>query len=503
MYNEGGAAWEISKNGFDSIWRLMKRLGPKFKGVVEIMLLDNHPLSSTGKTMIFLDNGEGLTEPSKKRFLSLGPETRERISQGRFDQKRIGRIAALRLLNDQSQGFFFLTSTSSTGDVQMLHVTPAGLSKQEVYETTIPRDDVQTAGLCPDSSFAMVVLPNVIKKVQDLTALREELKWFIPRDNKGPNFELRIGGKTLVAPPIPDTVSVCEEGIEGFFAKDASAGSMGIRLCDAESRTMVARAIRMPDKVPYPFGRPEINGDVFIPGLLANQDAARAGLSPDFLGSDTWLDIQRILLDHFSAKLRVLLGDEGTFGKTPARQALKSVLEGIFQTWGSPDKEVEAPAGMAPVEDGLPGDDEDPFSEDEGEGGNGGPDDGDKDPTTRRKRGDGTKKPRKKRSDAGKPRPHRRMYKFCYKGKTYVVGTRPLSLDVTATFDEPNLIWLNMDDPVATQWRKRAPAALRDHLFRALIGAIERSRPDHQFNPDLAERAINLSMQEFLSKTKS
>lgn len=519
MYQPAAALWELIKNGWDAIVRLRSILKQaQHHGQVELHLVNNHPLSPGHPALIILDNGTGLDERSLERFLTVGNP--DGTTDGMTAQKRVGRIAAFALIQERyrGSGFRVLSSTSSKGHVIMLDVNPEELANGRIEVTDMSRDDTRLHGFSPKGSFTMIVIPFLLPALSSPDKLREALEWYVPRYS-GPNgFDLVIDGQVVTPPPLshdlvihwmaktgevkvyagkeaarlqhPVEAMVLQPGdIYGFFARDDSKSPAGLRLCDAKTLTLMARAKNMSDKVPFPFGRPELTGDLFIHGLVLNQNTDRSGLAPAFLNSEAWSAVVRVLLDNFSRPLIKLIGDEGVYRTDPLGRAMREALDGFHRVWGRPEDEQPIPPGIDPP--GEPGDGESDEYEGVGDDGEDDdpPEDDDQDPKNGGSGGggsgsSGTNKPKRKR----KMRPRR----FKYKGVTYVLSVSRQDPDMAAELVAPNVVLINSRDPLISNHLRGAPAAFRHHVLASIIRVIERSL--NELDPEACDRAVQSSL---------
>ena len=471
MYDPFGAANELTKNAVDSMYvKLSRPRQESFDAIVEMMIVDGHPLAQKGKSLIILDYGQGLVEASLKRFLTVGSDEVYSKSSGVFDQKRIGRIAAFALLKNHVTGFYLFSSTSKTGDVRKVHVTSSGLRQGRIESQWIPRDDSELYGLCPDDSFAMVVIPDVIPAITVNNSFAKDLRLRVPQRPSEKQFYIRLNDEMIEPPPLPTELVVEEAGISGHFEKvTGKKGRKGVHLCDADTGTIVANGAEMARFLPYPLGRPEFGGRLFISGLITKQNTSRSGLRPDFLKSEEWKAICRNLIDHFCKPLSELLGEEGIIRRNSFGNSLRDIAKKLNQAFGAPPRQ-KLPKGITTPEGDV---------EAEKKGGAGGGS----------KKTGGEKKKRKRR-------PGSRGLLIKYKEKAYVLAVRDDAADISAEFFNPNIIFLNQKDPMLKVYAA-APAALTRHLVEAIIGAIEVQDPALIFDAPAFQREVKRSLNEF------
>ena len=515
MYPPPAALWELVKNGWDAIKRLRDMLGSEdYEGRLQLRLVYNHPMSPRRYSLVIIDNGTGLDPTSLERFVTIG--NRGEATTGITDQKRVGRIAAFALIDEKyrDKGFRVMSSTSSSGEVMLLDVTPEELAQNELTLSFISRDDTSLYGLCPSGSFTMIVIPYVVSSVSTSEKIERALEMYIPRYSAPNGFHLFIEDKEIEPPALeqdlvihwsnktgalkvytgpsalavqdPTNLGLGEGDIYGYFAKDGSRSPKGVRINDATTLTLVAQAKNMSAHVPFPLGRPELTGDLFIHGLMHNQNTDRAGLSPKFLASEEWRQVVDILLDHFSKPLGRLIGDEGVVRTDPMGKAMSQVLDGMRLVFGSPDAKVEIPSGINPPEE--EGDEENGLTD-------GVPpsEPGESDPPGEPKPPRTPREPRPPQT--GKVRPRR----FMYKGITYVLGVSRQDPDQAAELNAPNVVLLNTRNQLVSNYLRKAPAALRLHVLESIIRVIERSL--NELDPDSCDRAVQESLRAFYEKS--
>lgn len=277
----------------------------------------------------------------------------------------------------------------------------------------------------------------------------------------------------MKAPPLAKDLVITDGNIAGYFERDERQKPEGIRLCDAETGTWVATASKMSEWMPFPFARLEITGDVFIPNLAGNQNTERGGLSPEFLRSEEWRGVQERLFEQFSPKLARMLGDEGVIRSDPLGRTIRQVIFGFNAVYGPPDAAVPIPPGVQPPP-GFPG--EEGGEDEPGESG-------------------GRKPPKGKHPKRRKSRAKR----FCYKGRTYFLGTMNLGSSKTAEFSPPNIVNVNTRDPLIDRF-KSASAALQNHVLRAVIAALERLVDENVADIRTYDMAVNEAVERFYAE---
>lgn len=470
MYSPQAALWELIKNGWDAgIRKLRKPRQKPFPITVDLLSFKEHPLSPGQPALVVLDNGEGLTDPSFERFLTVGAVEEQTKSFGLLDQKRIGRIAALKLLKYRSKGYWLLSATSAKGPVRVVHATPSAFAEGKIQSRWVERDDTILYGLCPEGTFTAIVLPGVTDYFEDLEQVAEDLKWFIPRRKAENGFTLRINDTAVEPPPLAEELVVEAAGMAGYFRRDDRKKPQGIRLCDATTNTVMAEAIDMSRHVPYPMGRPEVTGDLFIPELSEHQRTDRTGLSSDFLNSDKWRRIALALFQYFRPRLVELLGDDAVSGSMG--KVIRNIVMGMNEVWGTPPEEICPPPGIDPSSD------ESVFLDDPA---------GDEP--------EGKEKKKHNYPKERKPATQKKPRKFMYKNHVYFLSAGSLVSNVPAEVRKGNVVHLNQDDPLFSRF-KNAPAALQLYVIEAVISAIEQAdKEKHGFDIDVCAQAVQTSL---------
>jgi len=309
-----------------------------------------------------------------------------------------------------------------------------------------------------------------------------------PRKSDCLQTEVFYNGTLIEPPPLATELVIEHSGIYGFFKRDTRKHARGMRLCDANNNIQVALAVQTRDIV-YPLARLEIFGDLFIPGLIKHQNSSREGLSPEFLRSEEWWRIQRILFEHFSPKLCELLGDDGVVRDVAINRAARDAIAGFNRVWGKPVSK-QVPSGVCssptrsasrwsesssdePVGDLFPTPPASPTpSDDDTDSGGGGANPPPAPPApaggadTTPDQPTPPKPPRKARRKVGIP--------FMYKGETYILASSD-TMEVNqraVCFLESRRVFFNGNDKLLERYKK-APAALTLHIATAIVMAIE------------------------------
>lgn len=464
MYTPPQAVWEGVTNGWNSGAKKLNMPGQTpFEIMIDLLFFKSHPLAGDKSALIIEDNGRGVVD--WQQFLAMGPD--DFITHGITDLKRIGRFAFFAAMKNPRTGYKVAFATSATGPVSIISMIPAKLRELEIPEPeVVPRDDVRLTGFNTAGTFAAVVLPDIVDSLWNEATLIEFLRWRIPRRSSPQGFTLRINNRVIKPPPLADELVIEAEGFVGHFERDTRKRPQGIRFCDARTNTIVAEAMDMSRFLPYPFGKPEISGDVFIPDAIENQSTDRKGFSPAYLASKRWKRVQEGLFTHFSPKLIEHFGEE--IESDSVVKSVRPIIEAMNEVWGEPPKDVKTPPGITPPET-------------ESESGT----DGDKEKSDRAV----SRRPRKRRPRA-----------FKYKRGTYFLAECAMEPGKTAELTADNVVYLNNRNPLFDHLRK-APAAIQLHVIEAIIGAIERADPEkHDFDMVRCAIAVQESLAFFYAK---
>jgi hypothetical protein len=355
LYNDlGDCLAEIVRNGMvacmpEGEWT--PRLGH-----VEIFLVDNHPLAPKTKSLVILDHGRGFTKQNMERYCTVGRAIGDRgDSHSGAAQKRIGRFAAFalnkRCRDDQdiTTGFFILTRTAPAGDVTIVPMIPKQLEldRGELSGETISPLSTE---LGPQKGikgcFTAIVVPNSV--FENYSQIREALKYRVPRKAEL-MYRLEVDGRRMTTAPLDAKVAISQENgrIEAYMdrVRDRDDPNGGIWFTDAATGLRVAPAQALQRHLPYPIWKPDLIGDIFVPGLLANQGTSRTSLSPRYLSSAAWKKVQMYLLSQVVPAAKTLLGDDDVFGRDASSKSLLSFVERCNAIWGRPE-DVKGGTGL-------------------------------------------------------------------------------------------------------------------------------------------------------------
>jgi hypothetical protein len=480
MYTPEKAIFELLKNAFDGILRRFRRPAePSFATLARLSFVDRHPLfpQRGAKTLICLDDGEGITPASENRLKGAsGPVDLER--KGEFGSKKIGKFSFFTLLNNNERGYWIVTATDDGPTVIRYHLTPKGWSEGELLKETIYRDDQKNFGLCPSGSFTMVILPDVIRRIQTVERLIPQLQTMLPHRPSACALGITINGERVPDPELPG-MKIEYEDLVGYFERTDDTKSSGIVICDAELGTIAAHAMNMPKFLPHPFSDPRVRGAIFIPDTNDNQNTARDGLNENWLHEPDWARRQRQLFVHFSPTLRELLGDEPRFKNDALGSALKDVVDYFNAAFGKPARSTE------PRPDGSKSKKPDSIAKPETE---------DHPPAD---------KPSGAARVSRKPEIQIQIMGEDGKEESYILMLyrMPLSTHLPAVYAEPNVVNIYSDHPLILALQKtKMRAHLPLFLLRAIIEAIESNKDHHPDDAVDCQIAVNTIMERILNQ---
>ncbi|MBP9864175.1 hypothetical protein KBC54_01845 [Patescibacteria group bacterium] len=346
LYQDIGAClYEILRNGWTACMP-SNRWTPSSVHV-EISLIDHHPLCPTGRSLVIMDHGQGFTDENVRRFCMIGEEDQDALSARHHgaSQKRTGKFAAFGM-NDAIQknrnyasGFYIMSRTSETGRVMKVHITPSNVASGQAMPVFINPDASELGEYARyKGKFTIILIQET--SFAHLDEIRDALRWYLPR-KQDRAIKVLVGGKPLIAPKLSPH-SKLEEGIEAYLErvhlKDSSGG--GIRLVDAETGLMCANASKLGSYLPYPLARPDLIGDIFIPGLLQHQTTDRSGIKQSHLRSKFWREkVDPALQLRIAPFALQLLGEEAVFQAEDRFDRTIRSLAKLFEThWGEPDQ---------------------------------------------------------------------------------------------------------------------------------------------------------------------
>ncbi|MEK7115896.1 MAG: hypothetical protein AAB879_00695 [Patescibacteria group bacterium] len=341
MYHDAGAClWEVVRNALCACMG-MNEWSPE-KTQVKVALVTGHPLASGSTMLEVMDAGSGFTSEHLTRYSTIGPDDPgTSMRHGGAAQKQIGRMATFALntrvrdQEDVQDGFFILTRTTKTGGVRKYFLPAAIQTGRSLHPEIIPYDSLELGTYRRYAgSFTVILIPHSAFKSEQ--EIREALCWCMPR-KADRAVKVYVGGKLLHAPPLEDKVIRCDGGIEAHLQHAREDEEGGIWLCDARTALRCAYAPSLGLKIPYPLARPDLIGDIFIPGLLGGQVTNRSGLSQDHLKSEAWKKAHRTLCFRVAPFAQSILGDEDVFhDRDEHTQLVRQIADLFTKCWGHP-----------------------------------------------------------------------------------------------------------------------------------------------------------------------
>ena len=357
--NWAACLYEIIRNGANACMEPNKWQPER----VDIRIwLERHPLCEAGhNAMIALDLGRGLTSLDLKRYCSsLGTPTHEiRAAMGGngVAQKGLGRFAALALVRGCIEGdiaerirhgYYVFSRTATSGPVRKLTVFPEYIEGNHGFDADcfVQSDDRELGSMKNmTGSFTAIVMPNPV--FANEAEIREAIKWYLPRDRSRMYKSLMVGKQLMQPPPLEQTVNIVWQTDQRYHAH-LGAGTVtsgGVRLCDSDTGLPVATFADLAARVPEILSSPELCGDVFVPGVLANQDTSRRTLVSSFMkrSHKPWARILAFLISQVAPAASNLIEADVISGE--AADALGDVVDMIKLSYGEPepDKEPDPP----------------------------------------------------------------------------------------------------------------------------------------------------------------
>lgn len=482
LYEDPAAClWEIVRNGAVAC---MPDGWDSTQAKIEISFMASHPLKDKERAMVILDYGSGITPIDLTRMRHLGATMNDLHKGGSHHgaaQKRIGRFAALAMNKlacenkDPRQGFYYITRSNGKS-VMMVEFIPAQIEEEQDLRTS--QISLQHPSLDflrgIEGSFTACIIPNPV--FSTLEEIREALRWRLPRRHDLP-MSIRVGKQLLAAPDLVGRLveSTAEGDINVYIDRLDEATRLtrgpGIHLCDQETGLPVTTAMKLGKNIPGPLWHPELTGDIFIPGLLANQDTSRRGLRSQFMKNARWQRVQGFLIGQVCERARALLGDRYDFGSSDLDKSLRSLAEQCAAIWGEPE--------LSPAE--LPFDNVNGKSE--------------KSTTT----SIDSKTPKPTRIGTATPKPRRpQTLPIRIGDQTFWLVKMSMSPDQFAQVNEesPNIIHINERD---YEGMPSAAAAQVEHILLRLVEAVA---VYNNYESPQATTEIGHRILEFRSKTK-
>lgn len=346
LYRDPGqCVYEIMRNGMVACMRDEDEWDPS-RIHVEVEVVGRHPLTGSD-ALVSMDAGSGFTPGDIKRFCSVGTKVDEvsPTRHGGAAQKRIGRLACFALMRELTADstFYLLTRTSQDGPLTLVEISPRLIERGELLPREVAPDATELGRYRNyRGRVSAFIIPQ--PKFRSNDELCAELAPYLPRKRELCGT-IVVGGKPFDPPPLADAVSITPTGVEleAYLVRVEQGTRGGIWLADLKTGFRVGFCPSLTAYLPYPIGRTDLSGDIFLPGLLAQQDTSRAGLRGPFLGrldrpTKAWERIVTLLLAHVAQPARGLLDDADVVGGTSIGRLISGdVAELLVRTYGKPD----------------------------------------------------------------------------------------------------------------------------------------------------------------------
>ncbi len=341
--------WEIIRNAACSHMPDPKVWTPGI-GQADISLVTDFPMFRGIKTLIVRDYGRGFTEDDMNRFCYLGtPSSHLRKypggTYGGASQKGMGRLAAFGLNKlsveegDTSTGFYVLTRTTKNGPVRFISVIPDEIMAHQSISSVFLEEDSSDLGFLQNvrGSFTAVIIPYSM--YDNVDQIKEGIKWRLPRQAEQ-SFKLFVQGKRVLPPLLADKINFADPSGKIRLCADVKSKDSehdgGLWITDLRTGLRVVDATNLVAHLPHPFGSREIIGDLFIEGVLGNQDSSRAGLRSEYLKSIFWRKVLVPYLLLISKEVLALLGQEEGGKQSQFKTTVTDIFAVFSRAWGNP-----------------------------------------------------------------------------------------------------------------------------------------------------------------------
>ncbi len=482
---------ELLRNSLRASMPDPKKWEPK-RAKIEIFLTQNHPLANRSVALTHLDHGCGLTDPNFDRYYNwLGTPLEKLRADSNGDcigdsQKGIGRFAPLAMnencLHENrmvrvKHGFYLLTRTSKTGKVRFIPYIPENVELEGVeIDRWVEPTATEMGPLSGiQGSFTAIVVPTPIFK--NHSEIYEAVKWLLPRE-QDKMFELLIGGKIAVPPPLEKDINVTSQ--DGRYRARLGVGnseSDGVWLCDDITGFRVASGQKLGRLLPDPLWFPDLVGDIFAPGLLRYQNTARSTLAKEFTNkrNKEWQKLMMFLISQVAPAAKQLIERDAIRGN--AAETLDELAEMFNDRFGPPDDGgVDGPPDGPPIPP-KPKPDGTKTAEPKPDGGGTG--------------GGGTKPDREK---------YRRYLSIKVREKTYYLYRgQSLHPCIFAQVNPTNRKMIQVNVRGGYKALPETKQARKEHCLMEILDAIGES--EHQGEPRKAREFARQVRSEFLRKT--
>lgn len=346
LYRDPGqCVYEIMRNGMVACMRGEDAWDPS-RINVETEIVARHPLTGSD-ALVSMDAGSGFTPGDIKRFCSVGTKVDEvnATRHGGAAQKRIGRLACFALMRELTadSSLFLLTRTSQDGPLTLVEMSPRALEQRKLPTREVAPDATELGRYRNyRGRLSIFVIPEPVIRTND--ELRDEIAPHLPRKPECCGT-IKIGGKPFTPPPLASVLVVTPSGmeLEAYLERVEQGTRGGIWLADLKTGFRVGFCPSLTAHLPYPLGRTDLSGDIFLPGLLAQQDTSRGGLRGTFMGrpdrpTKAWERIIALLLEHVTQPARGLLDEADVVGGTSIGRLISGEIADLLRrTYGDPD----------------------------------------------------------------------------------------------------------------------------------------------------------------------
>lgn len=339
-YEPHHGLFELIKNGISGS---MGSTWDPGKVHIDIQLVKDHPLGVRGTlTTSVLDRGFGITKDDEERLLQTGMRKDRQRGRNPLSQKGLGVYGAFALHMGARRhehldhvSFKVLSRVRTSGPITVYTFSAKALSERKLLKSELHEDSPKLGHLRGiKGSFTCVIIPESYFTSPE--HIRTELRPLIPLLQNNVIMDIAVHGKILQPLDLlVGTQRFEDHGIVAYLkaVTDKEAQKAGVVLLDAQTGIHCTTAVKLRDKIPYPFGRPDLlEGVIYLPGIIDQQEANRQGLNAMYLASPTWKRIYDVLDIKLGPRVRPLLGDRASTGRNDLAERLCSDVAGILRT---------------------------------------------------------------------------------------------------------------------------------------------------------------------------
>ncbi len=348
---------ELMRNSARACMKNPKEWDPK---AVKIRVgFERHPVASGAHSLVWLDHGKGMLPDDLDRFFNyLGTpiDKIRRDAKGSIgdSQKGIGRLGALSLnkkcregdvASQIENGFYVFTRTAEKGPIIMVSFIPADIERDggvKFDRLVDPTDRILGTHLKDiQGSFTAIVIPHPV--LNNHSEIVNALKAVLPTESDKA-FDVQVSGKVVSVPtPKSDINITWGDGQYRARIGKVSNSEGGIWLCDSTTSLRVAYIPALGKRlgIPDPLWFPELEGYIYGPDLLAQQNTSRETLIAGYLGTPKAQGLRNFLhLEVAPAAAKLFDGTEITGS---AMDALKYIADLCNERFGPVDDENDGP----------------------------------------------------------------------------------------------------------------------------------------------------------------